>query len=113
MKLNYYSFRAVNTVLSTSDNDLQQILTAGSLSFLCKLHFDTDSVSETFGHWICTLDLISDTVDIPERSLVLYPNTIHFEDDTVYTVAVTSDLEELGHNDLQNVFITIGVPVNE
>jgi hypothetical protein len=56
---------------------------------------------------------VSDTEDIPERSIVLYPNTLHFEGDAVYTVAVSSELDNIGHDDLQNVFITIGVPVDE
>ena len=113
MKLDYYTFRAVNAALGADDNDMQQILTAGNMSFLCRLHFDTDPVSDTFGHWVCLLDLISDDIDIAERSLVLYPNTLHFEGDEIYTVSVTSDLTEIKHDDLQNVFITIGVPANE
>lgn len=113
MKLDYYTFRAVNTALGADDNDLQQLLTAGSITFLCNLHFDTDPVSDTFGHWICMLDLVSDEIDIAERSLVLYPNTLHFEGDTYYTVAVSSELSEIKHDDLQNVFITVGVPSDE
>jgi hypothetical protein len=50
---------------------------------------------------------------VPERSFVLYPNTLHFEGDNLFVVSITSELEEIGHDDLQNVFITIGVPTDE
>lgn len=107
------AFRLVNTELAAEDNDIKQILVAGDLSFICSLHFDTDTASETYGHWICLLDIISDTEDIPERSFVLYPNTLHFEGDTLYTVGILSELESIGHDDLQNVHLVIGVPVYE
>ena len=113
MKLDYYTFRAVNNALGVDDNDLQQVLTAGALSFICQLHYDTDPISDTFGHWICILDIVSDEIDLPERSLILYPNTLHFDGDTVYTVAITTDLTEIKHDDLQNVSIIIGVPSDE
>ena len=107
------SFRLINTLLNEGDNELRQVLTAGDLSFICSLHFDTDEASDTYNHWICILDVVSDTEDIPERSFVLYPNTLHFEGDTLYTVGVNADLESIGHDDLQNVYLTIGVPVYE
>lgn len=112
MKLNYTTFRAVNTSLN-DENELQQVVSAGELVFICRLYFDTDPISDTYNHWICYLDVVSDTEDIPERSMVLYPNTLHFEGDDLYCIAVTSELEEIGHGDLQNVFITIGVPADE
>ena len=113
MELNYTSFKLANIDIREDENELQQVLTADELTFICTLHFDTDTISDTYNHWICTLDLVSDTLDIPERSIVLYPNTLHFEGDDLYTVAVTSELEEIGHDDLQNVILTIGVPANE
>lgn len=113
MKLAYASFRLANVALNDDENELQQVMTAGELTFICSLHFDTDAASDTYNHWICTLDVVSDTEDIPERSLVLYPNTLHFEGDSLYVVSITSSLESIGHGDLQNVFLTIGVPVNE
>lgn len=113
MKINYTTFRAIGTSLNDDENELRQVLSAGKLTFMCTLTFDTDEVSDTYGHWICALDVVSDTEDIPERSLVLYPNTIHFEGDSLYCVSVISELETIGHGDLQNVFITIGVPADE
>jgi len=113
MKLNYTTFRLVNVALNDNENDLQQVMTAGELTLICSLHFDTDAISDTYGRWICALDVVSDTEDITERSLVLYPNTLHFEGDDLYVVSVTADLEEIGHGDLQNVFLTIGVPADE
>lgn len=113
MKLNYYTFRLANQMLNNNENELKEILVAGSLTFLCTLHFDTDEISDTFGKWICCLDVVSDTEDIAERSITLYPNTLHFEGDTTYVAAITSELESIGHDDLSNAFITIGVPVNE
>lgn len=113
MKLKYATFRAVNTALNKDENELRQVMSVGELTLLCTLHFDTDKISETYNHWICTLDVVSDTEDIPERSFVLYPNTLHFEGDELYCVSVTSTLEEIGHEDLQNVFLTIGVPADE
>lgn len=107
------SFRLINTVLNEGENDLRQVLTADELSFICTLHFDTDTASDTYNHWICRLDLVSDTLDIPERSFTLYPNTLHFDGDEIYSVGITAKLEEIGHDDLPNVFITIGVPVYE
>lgn len=113
MALECTTFRAIDTVLNDNEDDLKQVMIAGNLSLLCFLHFDRDPISDTYNHWICTLDVVSDTEDIPERSMVLYPNTLHFEGDAVYTVAVSSELDNIGHDDLQNVFITIGVPVDE
>ena len=113
MKLDYYSFKLATVSIDPNANELQQILSAGDLTFICTLRFDTDEISDTFNHWICSLDIVSDTEDIPERCIVLYPNTLHFEGDDLYTVAVTSELEEIGHDDLENVVLTIGVPANE
>ena len=59
------------------------------------------------------LEYVSDTEDVPERSFVLYPNTLHFEGDDLFVVSITSELDEIGHDDLQNVFISIGVPTDE
>lgn len=109
MKFNYYSFKAIGTPISADTNDLQQLMQAGEIVLYCVMHFDTDKASETYGKWIVTLDVVSDEVDYPERSLVLYPNTLHFKGDSLYTVAVTSELEDIGHDDLQSVIITIGV----
>jgi hypothetical protein len=110
MELNCTSFRLINTVLGPDDNDTRQIITAGDLSFICSLHFDTDTISDTYNHWICSLEVVSDTEDIPERSFVLYPNTLHFEGDTLYTVGIVTELEEIGHDSLQEVYLVIGVP---
>lgn len=113
MKLAYTTFRLANVALNDDENELRQVMTAGELTFICSLRFDTDPVSDTFSHWVCTLDVVSDTEDVPERSFVLYPNTLHFDGDSLYVVSITSAMEEIGHGDLQNVFLTIGVPVNE
>lgn len=113
MKYNYAQFRMIGSPIATTDNEVQQMFSVEDLTLICTLHFDTDSASDTFEHWVCCLDVVSDTEDIPERSFVLYPNTIHFEGDNLFIVSITSELEEIGHDDLQNVFITIGVPSNE
>ena len=113
MKYDYAQFRMIGSAIAASDNEVQQMFSVKDKTFICTLHFDTDSVSETFGHWICNLDLVSDTEDVPERSMVLYPNTLHFEGDDLYIVAIVSELDEIGHDDLQNVFISIGVPTDE
>ena len=113
MKYNYYSFKLANTELNESDNDIQQVMTAGDLTLFCVLHFDTDKVSETYNRWVCTLEVVSDTEDYPERSLVLYPNTLHFKGDSLYTVAVTSELDSIGHGDLPSTILTVGVVANE
>ncbi len=110
MELNCTSFRLLNTTLGADENDVKQVMTAGDLSFICSLHFDTDDVSDTYGRWICSLEVVSDTEDIPERSFVLYPNTLHFEGDTLYTVGVVTELEDIGHDSLQEVYLVIGVP---
>jgi hypothetical protein len=113
MELNCTSFRLLNTALGADENDVKQVMTAGDLSFICSLHFDTDDVSDTYGRWICSLEVVSDTEDIPERSFTVYPNTLHFEGDDLYVVSITSDLDYIGHDDLADVFITIGVPADE
>lgn len=113
MKYNYTAFKLANIDIREDENELQQIITADEYTFICTLRFDTDPISDTFNHWICSLDFVSDTEDVPERSFVLYPNTLHFEGDDFYVVAITSELEEIRHNDLQNVILTIGVPVDE
>lgn len=113
MKHEYAQFRMIGTPIAEFDNEIQQMFSVANKTFICTLHFDTDSVSDTFNHWICSLDIVSDTEDIPERSFVLYPNTLHFEGDDLFVVSITSELEEIGHDDLQNVFITIGVPLHE
>jgi hypothetical protein len=113
MKFKYYSFKAISTPVGADTNDMQQLMQAGEAVLYCVLHFDTDEASETYGKWIMTLDVVSDTENYPERSLVLYPNTLHFKGDSLYTVAVTSELESIGHDDLPSVMITVGVVDNE
>ena len=113
MKLEYTAFRLAGQAINEDSNELQQIFIAGELTLYCTLYFDTDEISDTYNHWICSLDVVSDTEDIPQRSFTVYPNTLHFEGDDRYVVAVTSDLEEIGHNDLMNAFIVIGVPADE
>lgn len=113
MKLAYTTFRLANQIIAADTNELQQIFVAGPLTFFCTLHFDTDEASDTCNHWVCCLDIVSDTEDIPERSITLYPNTLHFDGDDLYVVSITSDLDYIGHDDLQNAFITIGVPTDE
>ena len=113
MKLDYKTFVLANQPLNEGENELQQILTVNDLTLICTLRFDLDKISDTYGHWICCLDVVSDTEDIPERSLTLYPDTIHFEGDALYTVVISSELESIGHNDLSDTYITIGVPANE
>lgn len=113
MKLDYTAYQLTGTAIGEDVNELKQILTAGELTFICTLIFDTDEISDTYNHWICSLDIVSDTEDIPERSFVLYPNTLHFDGDELYTVAVRSELSEIGHGDLQSVQLVIGVPSDE
>lgn len=113
MTLSYKTFVLANQPVNEGENDLQEIFTVDSLTLICSLHFDTDEVSATYGHWICCLDVVSDTEDIPERSIVLYPNTTHFTGDALYIVAISSAAESIGHDDLTRAYITIGVPVNE
>lgn len=113
MTYNYAQFRMIGSAIAADDNEIQQMFSVEDKTFICTLHFDTDTVSDTYNHWICSLDIVSDTEDIPERSFVLYPNTLHFEGDDLFVVAITSELEEIGHDDLQNVFISIGVSTDE
>lgn len=113
MRLDYKTFVLANLPIDADTNDIQQIFSLGSLTLICTLHFDTDAISDTYNHWICCLDVVSDTEDIPERSFTLYPNVLFFTGDTLYNVAITSDLEAIGHDDLSSTYITIGVPVDE
>lgn len=113
MQLDYNVFRLIDVALNEDENELRQVIALPDLTLICTLIFDTDEISDTYGHWICKLDVVSDTEDIPERTLTLYPNTVHFEGDTLYTVVVRSELESIGHDDLQNVFLVIGVPADE
>lgn len=113
MKFEYYTFRMANQAIDTDENELKQVISAGNLTLICTLHFDLDEASDTYKKWICCLDVVSDTEDIPERSFTLYPNTVHFDGDTLYVVSISSELDSIGHEDLQSVFITIGVPINE
>lgn len=113
MVYNYTVFRCIDTEINETDNELRQVFTAGSLTLICTMLFDTDEISDTFGRWICRLEVVSDTEDIPERSFTLYPNTVHFIGDDLYSVAVSTDLAEIGHDDLPNVYFVIGVPADE
>lgn len=113
MKLEYVAFQLAGAAIGEDVNELKQVLTAGSLTFICSLTFDTDEISDTCNHWICSLEVVSDTEDIPERSFVLYPNTLHFDGDELYTVAVRSKLQEIGHGDLPTTQLIIGVPSDE
>lgn len=113
MTYNYYTFRCISAEIAETDNELKQIFSAGDLTLICTLLFDTDEASDTYNHWICGLDVVSDTEDIPERSFTLYPNTLHFVGDDRYIVSVTTELSEIGHDDLLNVFLNIGVPSDE
>lgn len=113
MKYSYAQFRMIGSAIAENDNEIQQMFSVEDKTFICTLHFDTDTVSDTYNHWICSLDIVSDTEDVPERSFVLYPNTLHFEGDDLFVVSITSELDEIGHDDLQNVFISIGVPTDE
>ena len=113
MKLDYKTFVLSNIPLNEGENEVQQIFPLGDLTLICTLHFDTDEISDTYNHWICCLDVVSDTENIPERSFTLYPNVLFFDGDTLYNVLISSELESIGHDDLTNTFITIGVPVDE
>jgi hypothetical protein len=113
MKLDYTSYQLASAAINEDTNEIKQIMSAGALTLICSLIFDTDEISDTYNHWICSLEVVSDTEDIPERSFVLYPNTLHFDGDELYTVAVLSDLQEIGHDDLMNVQLIIGVPSDE
>lgn len=113
MKLDYKTFVLANLPIDAGTNDIQQIFPLRDLTLICTLHFDTDEISDTYNHWICCLDVVSDTEDIPERSFTLYPNVLLFDGDTLYSVAISSELETIGHDDLSSTYITIGVPVDE
>ena len=113
MKLNYYTYRLADTAVADKETTLRQLFSAGELTLLCTMDFDTDKASSTYNHWVCRLEVVSDTLDVPERSMVIYPNTIHFEGDELYTVVITSALDSIGFEDLQNALISIGVPADE
>lgn len=113
MNYKYSTFRCIDVEITETDTELKQVFVAGDLTLLCTLVFDTDEASDTFNHWICRLDVVSETEDIPERSFTLYPNTAHFIGDERYAVVVSTDLTEIGHDDLPEVFLVIGVPTNE
>ena len=120
-KYAYSTFRLVNVAIADTDTEMQQTLTVGDLTFLLVLTWtevqeaEVDDagniVTPAVFAWSLAINTVSTSVnkDIPERSLRLYPNTIHFEGDDLYTVAIISSLESIGHADLQNVYITIGV----
>lgn len=107
-----YQFRIADAP-TEGDTELATLLASDTFTFLCLLHFDTDPISSTYNHWICSLEPVSDEVQLEERSFVLYPNTLHFDGDDQYTVGVVSDLESIGLNDLDEVYLNIGVLENE
>ena len=111
MQYEYAAFKLVNQVIDADANELQEVFETNTITLYCELHFDTDPISDTYGKWICCLDLVSDTEDVAQRSIVLYSNTLHFEGDNRYTVAINSDLDNIGHDDLGAVILVIGVPV--
>jgi hypothetical protein len=95
---------------------LKQVIGTEEITLLCTLTFDVDPSSSTYEHWNCKLDYITkddNEPDIADRSFTVYPNTIHFDGDSVYIVSITSELENIGFNDLASAFISIGVPVYE
>lgn len=112
MKYTRYDFLLANT--STEGNtEVATVLSAGDKTFLCRLYFDTDETSMTYNKWSCSLELVSDEAEVAERSFVLNPGTVFFKGDDLYTVAIVSELDVIGLNDLQDVVISIGVPINE
>lgn len=110
MKYNFSQFRLVDVI--PEENTVVTVL-SGDITLLCTLHYDNDPVSTTFERWICVLEVVTDEENIPERSFVLYPGTIHFEGDNTYIVGVASEFEQITRDNIDSVYLTIGVPVNE
>lgn len=120
-KFTYGTFTAVPTVIADTDNEMQQTLTVGTMTFLlvytwsevreAELDEDGKVVTPAEYAWVVSIDSVVTNSDesIPQRSFTMYPNTIHFDGDERYTVSVISELENIGHADLPNVYITIGV----
>lgn len=117
----YSTFCLAPAGVGDNDTELQQTFTVNGVTFLVNMIWteiqevvaDADGTilePAIFG-WVLTIDTIaaSSEDDIPQRDLTLYPNTLHFDGDEVYTVAIISKLETIGHGDLQDVYITIGV----
>lgn len=112
MQYYYHTFKLASSE-EDGESDLSMVFDTGDLTLLCRLYYEKDDASILKGSWICTLDLVSDEIDIPERSFVLHPGTVHFDGDPYYIVGVASELETIGATDLENVYLNIGVPVNE
>lgn len=122
-KYTFSTFTAVNTVIADTDNEMQQTLSVGNMTFLFVYTWTEIKAAEYEDEaktkvktpaeyaWVLAIDSVStsDAEDIPQRSLTMYPNTIHFDGDEHYTIAIISELESIGHADLPNVYITIGV----
>lgn len=122
-KFTYGTFTAVSTAITDTDNEMQQTLTVGTMTFL--LIYTWSEIHEAVYEdeaktkiktpaeyaWVVTIDsvVLKSEQSIPQRSFTMYPNTIHFDGDEYYTVSVISELENIGHADLPNVYITIGV----
>lgn len=111
MTYNCTAFRCITTEINATDNVLKQVFSAGDMTFVCTLVFDTDKASDTYDHWVCIMNIVSDTEDIPERSFTLYPNTVLFIGDDRYIVSIQCNKETIGHDDLLDTYLIIGVPV--
>ena len=117
----YSTYRIVNTEITEDDDECQQTVTVGDYTFLLVLSWieveqavldgDGNVVTPAKYAWSLSIDSVAASASqrIAQRSLTLYPNTIHYDGDDIYTVAIISSLESIGHGDLQNVYITIGV----
>lgn len=103
--MNYYAIKC-------PDNDgLNKVsfnITAGSIVLDCTLYFDTDTISNTYNHWIMNIiNLSSEEVD--ERTIVLYPNTEHFTGDSSYEFTVRSEDDNIMFDNLAGVTFYVGV----
>lgn len=112
MKINFTTYRMSPTD-TQGNKEVSTVISSGNVTLLCTMIFDDDEASDTYDHWVCKLEYVSDTEDVADRSLTVYPNTLHFDGDDRYVIAITSELKHIGIDDLTNAFITVGEVVNE
>lgn len=76
-----------------SDGTKDIVFTAdtATASFAIEAIWDTDTVSDTYNHWVFVVNRVIDDNTAEERAFVLNPNSVYFKDDEIYSMIYKTD----------------------
>jgi len=102
-------FVKIPTTDTLPDHILFSVNTQSAL-FIVEGRFDNDDVSDTYKHWILTINrLIPNEERTEERTIVVNRNCIYFQYDEIYTVMTASALEEITQDNLGEVALVFNM----